>query len=62
MNTLSNVIGYPLEEALILLDIPTDNVLIIESKGKNVNENGEPRVIQQQNLQDGKVKLVISYF
>lgn len=60
---MPDVIGFKLEDALSVLNSKFQGkIVVVETLGKTVHQEGEARVLQQKIIDDNKMRLVISYF
>ncbi len=61
MNTIPDVVGYKLEEALSMLGAVDEEVVVVKTFGKKQLKSDEARIIRQK-ICNNKIQLIISYF
>lgn len=59
---IPDVLGCFVDDAVEALESKGYRVSIIESYGKRTIEDGKPRVLRQQEIKDGVIELIISFF
>lgn len=62
MKKQPDVLGFELDEAILLLNTYDIQARVKESLGKEKIEKGIKRVISQKYISDQEVELIISYF
>lgn len=62
MKSIPDVLGYKLEDALLVLNSNFYDVIIKETISKKSNKEGEARVVQLRSSTENKVEIIISYF
>ncbi|MCC5909832.1 MAG: PASTA domain-containing protein [Clostridiaceae bacterium] len=62
MDTIPDVLGYKLEDALIVLKEQKLHVTTRESISHKCEKQGEIRVIRQNKLHNNEIELILSYF
>jgi len=62
LETIPDLVGYPINEAIKVLEDNNLEVTIIESYGKTKVQTEDARVIRQRSISDNQIELIISFF
>ncbi|AOY77285.1 PASTA domain-containing protein [Clostridium formicaceticum] len=62
METLPDVLGYKIEDAILLLESNAFKINVKESIAKTCVEEGCARVIRSKRVSQDEIELIISYF
>ncbi|MBM7613694.1 PASTA domain-containing protein [Alkaliphilus hydrothermalis] len=62
METIPDLVGYPINAAIKVLEDHNLEITIIESYGKVKEQTEDARVIRQTSINNNKIELIISFF